>query len=70
MVRQSAQDKRAYLKAAGWTRQDRATGPNQSVELWVRPGLNRYGYQFGGQSLRSAVAAQKYREYKASNEPK
>lgn len=33
-----AEDKRKYLKAAGWRRCDRAIGPDKSVELWAAPG--------------------------------
>jgi hypothetical protein len=46
-------DKRIILKSTGWMRQDRACG-STSVELWVRPGLNKYGYSHLGVSLVSA----------------
>lgn len=52
-----AADKRAYLKSKGWRRCDRADGPNQSIELWVRPWT--VGFQPLGISLQSAYTSQK-----------
>jgi len=49
----SDEDRRMLLKAAGWKREDR-TQQGEHVELWVAPGLDRYGYRHGGVSLATA----------------
>jgi hypothetical protein len=52
------EDKRAYLKAQGWRRCDRAIGPNKSQELWMPPGLDRLGMQPIPMKLESAYKRQ------------
>lgn len=59
LVRVNAAMKRELLKGAGWKREDR-TSLGEHVELWIAPGLNRYGFRRNGVSL--TTAWRKYRQ--------
>jgi len=57
----SKDEKRKWLKARGWSRHDRACGPNASCELW-QPPWNEIGFAPGLVSLDWAFRKEHRRE--------
>jgi hypothetical protein len=56
VTKMTMEDLRIFLKSKGWRRHDRASGPNESNELWHAPQPMRTPPQ--GISLKAAVKRQ------------